>query len=150
IVKTFNAAKTISASTSKSEWSLLSYIGRFTYNYDNRYIINFNIRRDGSSRFGSLRRWGIFPSVSGAWRITNEKFFYSDIINRFKLRAGFGETGNNQIGNYRYLPKMNLVHVAFGDDEALSSGYYPANLGNNRLTWEKLKSVNAGIEMGFL
>jgi TonB-linked SusC/RagA family outer membrane protein len=150
LVSTFNAAQITDASSLKSDWSLLSYIGRIIYNYNNRYIINFNFRRDGSSRFGSLRRWGIFPSVSAAWRIANEKFFHSNIISSFKLRAGWGETGNNEIGDYASIPQMNLVYAAFGSDGSLSSGYTPVTIPNKELSWEKNKSINAGLNMSFL
>ena len=148
LVKTLNAAKEVGGSTYGNENTLLSYLGRVSYNYDDRYLINFNVRRDGSSKFGEDNKWGWFPSISGAWRISNEAFFDSGIFSNLKLRASYGEMGNNQIGNYTHIASLGLTQAAFGQDESLQSGYYPSNLGNSNLTWETIKATNVGVNVG--
>lgn len=85
-----------------SEWALLSYMARVNYSFDDKYLVTATVRRDGSSRFGENNRWGTFPSVSLAWRISKESWFpQSEVVSDLKLRAGYGVTGNQaSIGNY--------------------------------------------------
>jgi len=148
MVPTLNAAADINGSTGANEWSLMSYLGRVNYDYDKRYLLNLNIRRDGCSRFGKDRKWGVFPSVSVGWRIENEDFFHSELFSRLKLRASYGLMGNNQIGNYTHIATMGMAHYAIGTGESLNSGYYPSNLGNRELTWESMRSINLGVNIG--
>ena len=104
----------------ETEWALLSYMARVNYSYEDRYLLTATIRRDGSSRFGKKHRWGTFPSVSVAWRASQEKWFpKNDYINDLKVRAGYGVTGSQaSVGNYSYLASYNTSVYPFG----ISSG----------------------------
>jgi len=129
------------------EWSLISYLARINYNYNDKYYLTGSIRTDGSSRFGSDRKYGVFPSVAAAWRISEESFFNNvNFVNGLKLRASYGETGNNNIGNYEHIATVNNVLYPLGNSAV--SGYRPARLRNPSLTWEKQKSVNIGLDAG--
>src|SRR5699024_4914088 len=109
-----NELQVISAGTGYStgvsgndyRWTMYSMLGRVNYNYDDKYYLTANIRRDGSSRFGPNNRYGIFPSASVAWRISNEKFFapFEGFLTDFKLRGSYGELGNQPTSNYSYIP----------------------------------------------
>ncbi|WP_121357340.1 SusC/RagA family TonB-linked outer membrane protein [Flavisolibacter nicotianae] len=128
------------------EWSLLSYLGRFNYNYNNRYYLTTSIRRDGSSRFGSDNKYGVFPSAALAWRISDEQFLkWVPFLTDMKLRFSYGETGNNNIGNYEQYATINYEKYVFGNNAA--GGYAPARLDNPALTWEKQKSFNGGVDV---
>ena len=135
----------------KSASSLISYFGNASYNYDNKYYIEGSIRRDGSSRFGSNNRWGVFPSVSGAWRVSQEDFFSSGIIDDFKLRASYGKVGNDKIGDYTYLAGIKNVFYGFGDvGGVFSNGLAIDALGNPELKWETSEQINFGIDLTML
>ncbi|MGX5688093.1 SusC/RagA family TonB-linked outer membrane protein [Arcticibacter tournemirensis] len=142
-VHTLNAAKTkISQSTTMSQWSRRSYIGRLNYAYNDKYLLTTNIRYDGSSRFPKDNRWGWFPSVSAGWRINNEEFLKStDIFYDLKLRAGWGKTGNDQIGDYDYFAKF---------DPNGTGGYNFNTLPKDNLTWEKTDQTNFGLDASIL
>src|SRR5690606_2795148 len=107
-----NAANKISwtgTGSGASEWAIMSYFARAAYNYDGRYLLTANIRTDGSSKIHPDNRWGVFPSMSAAWRLSAEEFM-SDIpwINDLKIRGGWGQTGNQSgIGDYAYLQLYN-------------------------------------------
>lgn len=138
----------ITAGTSTvSEWSMLSYLARLNYNYNDKYYLTASFRTDGSSRFGSERKYGKFPSAAVAWRISEEKFL-KDIKNldELKLRVSYGQTGNNNIGNYAHLATINYENYALGGVAA--SGYAPGNLANPILTWEKQEQVDFGLNIG--
>jgi len=127
------------------EWSLVSYLGRINYNYNSKYYITASIRTDGSSRFGANKKYGVFPSAALAWRISDENFLQNlSFLNELKLRASYGETGNNNIGNYEHFSTINYFKYPFGD--APVGGFAPGRLANPSLTWEKQKSVNAGVD----
>ncbi|GAA4412823.1 TonB-dependent receptor [Nibrella viscosa] len=130
------------------EWSLVSYLGRLNYNYDGKYYLTASFRTDGSSRFGSENKYGIFPSAAVAWRISDEQFL-KDVrsVSEMKLRASYGETGNNNIGNYEHFATINYLKYALG--ETAASGFAPGKLANPDLTWEKQKSLNLGIDAAF-
>lgn len=149
---TINNATLISGwGESVNEWSLLSYLGRVTYDYDSRYLFTASIRRDGSSRFGTNNKWGTFPSVSGAWRISEESFFGSDgFISNLKVRASWGETGNNRIGNYAHIATLRTARALFGATETVYPGILPNDLGNPDLGWETSTSTNLGLDVGFI
>ncbi|MEO8403718.1 MAG: TonB-dependent receptor [Chitinophagaceae bacterium] len=123
-------------------WAMESYLGRLSYNYDNRYIVTGNVRRDGSSNFGSENRWGTFPSVSAAWRVTQEKFFQVPAISELKLRFEIGLTGNQGSGGI-YSP------LTTGPTD-LGTGFLPTRYGNPSLQWEETKTTNVGINLGLL
>ncbi|SEN84828.1 TonB-linked outer membrane protein, SusC/RagA family [bacterium A37T11] len=149
-VQTLNAGVVSSASTTGAEWTLLSYIGRINYNYEGKYLVTASIRRDGSSRFGSNRKWGLFPSISGGWRISQEPFMKDvEAINELKLRSSFGYTGNNFIGNYDHVGLLAAKNYVFGaNGGTLVNGIGPSSISNEELGWEKNKQFDAGIELG--
>ena len=126
--------------------TLLSYLIRANYNYDHRYFLTATARYDGSSKFGPGHKWGIFPSFSANWAITNEKFMEDQrIFDNLKLRVGYGIVGNQDIENYVYAT-MYYSSVSNGSASYASSGL----LGNPLLTWEKQKQTNLGLDMAFL
>ncbi|HYF69653.1 MAG TPA: TonB-dependent receptor [Ohtaekwangia sp.] len=125
---------------------LQSFFARAEYNYDTRYLISAIIRRDGSSRFGENNRFGYFPSVSGAWLISEESFFASNKLNLLKLRASYGVSGNDKIGNWRYRASLDGEGVyAFND--LLQSGVAIGTLSNQDLKWETTHQTNVGLDM---
>lgn len=132
-----------------SEWSLVSYLGRFNYNYAQKYYLTMSLRADGSSRFGSDNKYGVFPSAAVAWRISDESFLKDvKFLDQLKLKFSYGETGNNNIGDYEHLASIDYIRYILGN--TATQGYAPARLSNPSLTWEKQKQYNAGIEASFL
>lgn len=150
LVQTINAGIVSSASTSALEWSLLSYLARVNYNYDGKYLFTATIRRDGSSRFGSNNRWGVFPSFSGGWRLSEESFMDNiTFIQELKLRASYGFTGNNFIGNYDHLGLLSMRNYVFGGEGGtIANGIGPNTLSNANLSWEKNRQLDVGLELG--
>lgn len=135
----------------RNEASLASYLGRFEYNYDDRYLLNAVFRRDGSSKFSDANKWGNFPSASLGWRVSNESFFKSEFINDLKLRASYGELGSGNIGNYEYQGFINTFGaIVLGDGQTLYPSATQVRLANAELRWEKLKQTNVGIDLGML
>ncbi|MFP9114412.1 SusC/RagA family TonB-linked outer membrane protein [Flavobacterium sp. RHBU_3] len=133
----------------RTESLLLSYLARFEYNYDNRYLLNAVIRRDGSSKFSEANRWNNFPSVSAGWRINNESFFKVKNINELKLRVSYGELGSGNIADYAYIPTINTQGaVVFGTGQALQQSSIQVQLANPNLKWETLKQTNFGFDLG--
>ncbi|WP_239455762.1 SusC/RagA family TonB-linked outer membrane protein [Flavobacterium ginsenosidimutans] len=134
-----------------SEAALASYLGRLEYNYDNRYLFNAVIRRDGSSRFSDENKWSNFPSVSAGWRISNESFFKSDFIKDLKLRGSYGELGSGNIGNYEYKSFVNTNGlIVLGNGQNTYNSATQVKLANPELRWEKLKQTNLGLDLGVL
>ncbi len=148
-VQTINAAATKNGTSGITEWSLLSFVGRLNYNFRGKYLLSAAIRRDGSSRFGTNNRWGNFPSVSAGWIISDEDFM-PDLksISYLKLRASYGLTGNNNIGDYTYFAAVNSTNYVFNG--ALSNGRSVTTLGNNNLGWEKTSQLDIGADIGLL
>jgi len=140
-----NAGNPTSATNSGGTypWSMESYMGRVNYNYDNRYLVNFTLRRDGSPYFGADNRWGNFPSFSAAWRISQEKFFNVSFINELKLRFETGLTGNQGTGSGIYAP-LSTGATPWG------TGLRPSTFTNSQLQWEESKTNNIGLNVGFL
>ncbi|TNF39208.1 MAG: TonB-dependent receptor [Cytophagales bacterium] len=132
------------------EWSLTSVFSRFTYNYKGKYLFTAAVRGDGSSRFGSNNRWGIFPSTSAGWVLSDEDFLANNKTLSFaKLRASFGVTGNNNIGNFtQYALVNNTVNVAFGNN--VIPGAAVTTLDNPNLGWETTAQFDIGFDLGFL
>jgi TonB-linked SusC/RagA family outer membrane protein len=129
-----------------SEWSLVSYLARFNYNYDNKLYLTASIRTDGSSRFGMERRYGTFPSAAVAYRISEENFLRNlNSLDDLKLRISYGRTGNNNIGNYDHLALINYNRYILGN--SLVAGFAPGNLANPFLTWETQDQVNFGFDL---
>src|SRR5690606_29580237 len=136
------------ASSEESEWSMVSYLSRINYNYDNRYLLTASMRADGSSRFGKNKKFGYFPSVALAWRITEENFIQKGrFLDDLKIRLSYGETGNNNIGNYAHISTVNYASAFLGGTK--TGGYYPERFPNDDLTWEYQKSLNAGADVRF-
>lgn len=131
---------------------LASYFARASYDFDARYMIQFTIRRDGSSRFGSNNHWATFPSVSAGWNIMNEKFMEkADWLNNFKLRASWGKNGNENIGNFQYVALTSTNNNAiFGNPGSIAVGTKPSQLANPDLRWEESNQTDIGIDLGFL
>ncbi|MFC3198186.1 TonB-dependent receptor [Parapedobacter deserti] len=146
LVPTLNAGQVSSANTTRAEWSLLSYLGRVNYSYSNRYFATSTIRTDGSSRFGSGNRWGVFPSVSAGWMISNERFFNVRPISSLKLRASYGLSGNNNISNYGFAGLLNYTNYIIGNKQV--SGIAPSTMSNSLLGWEKSRQFDVAIEAG--
>jgi TonB-linked SusC/RagA family outer membrane protein len=148
-VQTINAATITSGTSSASEWSLLSYLGRINYNFSDRYFVSASLRRDGSSRFGANNKWGYFPSVSGAWLISGEKFFKVPAITELKIRASYGLTGNFQIANYGSLDLLSANNYVLGTGTGTTNnGVGLSQPANPDLTWEKTSQFNAGLDLG--
>ena len=122
------------------------------YDYDGKYLLSAVIRRDGSSRLSSGRHWGTFPSVSIGWRFDKESFFPIDrnIVNMFKVRAGYGELGNENIGNYQYQATMarNNMTYSFGNQPVTGSAV--STFVNTEIAWEKKTTTSVGIDLAFL
>ncbi|MET0393559.1 MAG: TonB-dependent receptor [Chitinophagaceae bacterium] len=131
------------ASGGSGQWAMESYLGRINYNYDNRYLLTGTYRRDGSANFGSGNKWGSFPSVSAAWRISQEKFFNIDFISELKLRFETGLTGSQGNGAGIYSP------LASGTSD-LGSGFLPSRYGNANTQWEETQTNNIGFNVGLL
>jgi len=132
-----------------NEWALLSFMGRVNYGYDDKYLITATIRRDGSSRFGSENKWGTFPSASVAWRISKENFFSQvDLINDLKLRAGYGVTGNQNIGNYSFASALSTVVYNFNNK--IVSAVVPTEMPNPYVQWESQIQSNIGLDATLL
>lgn len=131
---------------------LASYFARASYDFDTRYMIQFTIRRDGSSRFGANNHWATFPSVSAGWNIMNEKFMEkADWLNNFKLRASWGKNGNENIGNFQYVALTSTNNNAiFGNPGSIAVGTKPSQLANPDLRWEESNQTDIGIDLGFL
>lgn len=127
---------------------MVSYFGRAIYNYDNRYVLNFSLRTDGSSRFGSNTRWATFPSVSAAWRVSNEDFWPENFfINSLKVRMSYGKNGRNNINNNAIRSTLSSASVYYnGGDEA--RGFVLGKLGNPDLGWQKTDSWDFAIDLG--
>jgi len=137
------------------EWSIFSLFGRVNYSYDNRYLFEGVVRRDGSSRFGGDNRYGTFPAFSLGWRLTNEEFMAPtrDWLDSFKLRGGWGMTGNDQMeSNYNGYTQYGFdLRYSFypltGDNGSQgSTGFYQKTLGNNNVKWETTKATNIGFD----
>lgn len=152
-IETLNAANKISWNGTGSEayeWGIMSYFGRVSYNFDSKYLVTANIRADGSSRLHPEHRWGIFPSLSAAWRISSEEFM-KDIewLDDLKIRGGWGQTGNQSgLSEYAYLQRYNINRVPWyeeGQSNAVPT-ISPNNLRTRDLKWETTSQANVGID----
>ena len=130
---------------------LLSYLGRLEYSYNDKYLLNAVVRRDGSSRLSPLNRWGNFPSISAAWRINREDFFAVPWIDDLKVRASYGQLGNSDIGYWDWLATINTFStIAMGRDSHIEPGGTQVQLVNKDLRWETLTEQNYGFDATFL
>lgn len=137
--------------TDRSSNSISSYFARVNYNYDDRYLLTGTVRRDGSSKFAPNNRFGTFPSVAAAWRLSQESFWQNskitNVINDLKFRAEYGVTGNNDIGNSLYT--TNLVVTDYPLNNTVGNPAYTTSnrLGNPFLKWEEMRSTNIGVDL---
>lgn len=135
-----------SSSTGQYEWSLLAYLARANYSYKDKYLFSASFRREGSSRFGSRNVYGDFPAVSAGWRMSEEKFMKNvSWIDDLKLRASWGVTGNNDIGNYRALAFMSPSNYV--TNNSFAPGAIVSNFANAGLRWEKSNQLDLGFDL---
>lgn len=141
-----SAANPTTAFSSKTEFRQSSFFGDVEYTYDNTYQIKGTLRYDGSSRFGEDNRWGLFGTVGGFYRISNAAFLEdTEFLDNLLLRAGWGLTGNSQIGNF-----ASRRLFGSGGEYAGGAGIGPTSLGNNLLTWEENQEINLGLDYSIL
>lgn len=131
------------------QWSLLSFFGRATYDYDGRYLAQVSLRADGTSRFSTQNRFGYFPAVSLGWNVAKEAFFpQNTALSTFKVRASFGANGNQEIYTYQRFPTFGPGANYQGSGSAILSGISPNNIGNDALKWETTYQYNGGLDIG--
>jgi TonB-linked SusC/RagA family outer membrane protein len=134
---------TSTATGSRIENSIASFFGRAFYSYNDRYLLTATIRRDGSSKFATGHKWGWFPAVALAWRVSEESFLKEvEPINSLKLRAGWGKTGNQNVSDYAYMALLSYKTTPWG------TGVLTGNTANPDLTWETTSSYNVGVDLG--
>lgn len=154
IIQTIGVAKVKTGTSDRSEWSMVSYLGRVNYRYLDKYYLTASIRTDGSSRFGKNKKYGYFPSASLAWRASEEAFM-KDInwIRNLKVRASYGLTGNNSMsgGNYASIGLISTDNYVFGSGVgSVVSGASQSTIQNDDLSWEKTKQLDIGLEFNIL
>jgi TonB-linked SusC/RagA family outer membrane protein len=158
-VTTLNGATNITGTgdngTSETQNVLQSYFGRVQYAYDGKYLFTASVRRDGSSRFGADRRWGVFPAGSVGWRISQENFMQGITpVSDLKLRGSFGMSGNNGIGDYSSIATLGVYNYTFGGTATttgtLAAGQAPNSSPNGQLRWEKSRTVDVGLDLGLI
>ncbi|WP_162388557.1 SusC/RagA family TonB-linked outer membrane protein [Spirosoma endbachense] len=146
-ITNIGGASAFTASATRYAWTQASYLARAQYAYLNKYLFTATIRRDGSSRFGDDRKWGNFPSITGGWIISNESFFpKTNLITFAKIRGSWGQSGNNQIGNYGSQALVNADSYVYGS--TLASGFAATTTPNPNLSWEVKTSTNVGLNLG--
>lgn len=136
---------------SAEHWAIRSYFGRFNYNFDEKYLLEANIRYDGTSRFAEDNRWGAFPSFSAGWNFSKENFmdFSNSILNLGKLRASWGELGNQNIGGsyYPYLTEIERETKAYPIGYKENVGFRQNSLANEDIQWETIRMLNFGVDL---
>jgi TonB-linked SusC/RagA family outer membrane protein len=147
---TLFALNTGADQTGKVNWTLLSYLARAAYNYDGKYYLTATFRTDGSSRFGPNNRWGNFPSVSAGWNISNEQFYKDALGNNstLKLRASWGLSGNNNIGNYNFLQTMAAPGGVVYGNGTVNTALWATGIKDLDLGWESTSQYNFGADLG--
>jgi TonB-linked SusC/RagA family outer membrane protein len=145
LIRTINAAQDISGwGESFSQWSMISYIGRINYAYKDKYLFTATFRSDGSSKFGTKNRFAFFPSFAGGWKISDEDFLNSnEIISNLKLRASYGKSGNNNIGNYAHLSSISAQSYIFDNTQVTASNI---GISNPYLGWEESQQIDVGLD----
>lgn len=129
--------------------NLLSFFARVNYDFSDKYLLSATFRADGSSKFGKDNKWGYFPAVSAAWRLSEETFVKNlNLFSDLKLRVGYGLAGNNRIGSYNSLALLTSLNTAMGGQ--LVPGYASSTIPNPDLKWEANKTFNFGLDFGFL
>lgn len=143
------ASGAMTANGSLSDWAMHSLFGRINLSWADRYLAEFNIRRDGSSRFIGSNRWGNFPSASAAWRISEEPFMSgvrSKWLNNLKLRVSYGSLGNNATDNYAAIQVLDAMKYVLNGVPVLA--YSQSKIKNANLTWETTTVTNVGVDFG--
>lgn len=137
--------------SSKGDNKLIAFLGRINYSYKNKYVFEGVYRRDGSSRFGANNKWGNFGSVQAAWNISQEDFM-KDVafVDHLKIRAGYGITGNQDIGNYNSLVTLGTGGFYINPDGVWRQTYGPTRNPNPNLKWERKQELNIGVDFGLL
>jgi len=156
-VPTLNQAITVlsaqnDAANYRSTETMIGSFARAMYNYGGKYYLTASVRRDGSSKFGADRKWGIFPSFSAAWRISDEPFFtpLKSYINDLKIRGGWGIIGNSGIGSYDALSTLSATSYILGSGSTLSPGYVDGRVSNSKLGWESTTDYSLGTDIEML
>ncbi|MGA0556052.1 SusC/RagA family TonB-linked outer membrane protein [Larkinella sp. VNQ87] len=136
-------------SSGYEKWSILSYMARINYAFDNRFLLTLTGRADGSSKFAEGKKWGYFPSAALAWNVTNERFMTGNpVFTSLKFRVSYGATGNEGIPPYQ--TNGLLVRSQYDFDGSPAFGYRPSSIRNSDLRWETTATFNAGIDFGIL
>ena len=131
-----------------SGWTMASFMGRFRYDYQGKYLFNASVRSDGSSRLADGNKWGTFLSAGAAWRLSSEEFMKEiDWLSNLKIRLSYGEVGNQAISVYQTIASLGSYPVLFGDNGLYA--YRPDMLVNRELGWERTKTINMGVDFGF-
>lgn len=132
-----------------TKWNMASFMGRVNYGYKGKYLFTGSVRYDGSSRLAEGHKWVAFPSVALAWRVSEEAFMKKQqVISNFKLRAGWGKTGNSAIDPYMTKGGLSLSKYVWDNGEKEVLGYAPSIMANSELTWETTKQWNIGLDFG--
>lgn len=128
---------------------LISFFARANYNLSEKYLLTATVRADGSSKFSKGNKWGFFPSVSAAWRLSEEAFIKKlNLFSDLKVRVGYGMAGNNRVAGYKSLDL--LTSAGYPSNDGITPGYAPAGIPSEGLKWESNKTLNVGVDMGFL
>lgn len=152
-IRTLNGGAQILSSTSDAQsWGIASYFGRLNYNFNEKYLLSFNYRVDGSSRFGANNQYGHFPSASVGWNVIEEEFMAGiPAVSNLKLRASYGITGNQEIGNYSHLGSLGVGGGTNRGRNYLNRlGAVVNNIPNDDFSWEQTSQFNAGVDVAFL
>jgi len=147
-----NAADPATATNANgfSDWSFISYLGRINYDFKRKYMMQATIRRDGSSRFSEENRWGVFPSFSAGWRVSEEKFFQrlTSVVNDLKFRASIGSVGNSNVGYYPTYASLGTTTYILGNE--IVPGFFYQRAVNTDIQWETTKKKDFGFDSAIL
>ena len=151
-IQTLNAAAAVTGNTTSTQNVLISYFSRLQYGFKDKYFLSASLRRDGSSRFGINNQYGIFPSASLKWIVTEEDFMKGNkVLSDLRLRASFGINGNNNLPNdYASIATIGSAGYVFGTTQAAVIGQSPNALANPDLKWEKSQTYDFGLDFGIL
>lgn len=132
-----------------SEWSIRSYLARINYNFSDKYLVSANVRIDGSSRFGTNNKYGVFPSFAAAWRVSAEDFMKDlTAISDLKIRGSWGQLGNQEIGLYAFTSGLDLSqNYVLGSNQGIAPGVAPTSLGNPNIKWETTTISDIGVDL---
>jgi TonB-linked SusC/RagA family outer membrane protein len=146
------ASGTMTTRHTISDWAVQGTFYRVNYNYAGRYLVEFNGRYDGSSKFPKGDRWGFFPSASGAWVASEENFFkpFKEVVNHFKLRASYGQLGNQNVSNYAFVPTLSTGKIGWVLGTERPLGLNPPGAVSSSFTWEKVATLNFGADLSLM